>query len=79
MGDQIYLKSVYAEGVAENVIQMAEAVEGLPDSQREAIRLHYLEGLKLSEVAEIIGKSSGAVAGLLHRGMKTLRQQLADH
>ena len=59
-------------------LKMAEAVENLPESQREAIRLHYLEGLKLSEVAEITGKSSGAVAGLLHRGMKTLRQQLAD-
>ncbi len=64
--------------MGENVIQMAEAVENLPDSQREAIRLHYLEGLKLSEVAEITGKTTGAIAGLLHRGMKTLRQQLAD-
>jgi RNA polymerase sigma-70 factor (ECF subfamily) len=65
--------------LGENVIQMAEAVENLPESQREAIRLHYLEGLKLSEVAEITGKTSGAIAGLLHRGMKTLRQQLGDH
>jgi len=64
--------------LGENVIRMAEAVEHLPESQREAIRLHYLEGMKLAEVSEILGKSSGAIAGLLHRGMKTLRQQLAD-
>lgn len=62
----------------ENVLQVADAVERLPESQREAIRLHYLEGMKLSAVAEQLDKSTGAVAGLLHRGMKTLREQLGD-
>lgn len=60
----------------ENVLQVAEAVERLPDAQRDAVRLHYLDGLKLSEVATKMDKSTGAVAGLLHRGMKTLRAQL---
>ncbi len=60
----------------EQILQVAKAVERLPDSQSEAIRLHYLEGMKLSQVADQLGKSSGAVAGLLHRGMKTLRSQL---
>ena len=60
----------------ENVLQVAEAVERLPEAQRDAVRLHYLEGLKLSEVATKMDKSTGAVAGLLHRGMKTLRAQL---
>ena len=62
--------------LGERVIQVSEAIEKLPDSQREAVRLHYLEGLKLSEVATKLDKSTGAIAGLLHRGMKTLRQQL---
>ncbi|MGI9471654.1 MAG: sigma-70 family RNA polymerase sigma factor [Rubripirellula sp.] len=64
--------------MGEHVLKMAEAVEHLPEAQREAIRLHYLEGMKLAEVAEVLGKTNGAVAGLLHRGMKTLRQELAD-
>jgi len=64
--------------MGENVLKMAEAVERLPETQREAIRLHYLEGMKLSEVAEQLDKSAGAIAGLLHRGMKTLRQQLGE-
>jgi RNA polymerase sigma-70 factor, ECF subfamily len=62
--------------MGEHVLRIADAVERLPESQRDAIRLHYLEGLKLSEVAERLEKSTGAVAGLLHRGMKTLRSQL---
>ncbi len=62
--------------LGEHVLRLAQAVDRLPDGQRDAIRLHYLEGLKLSEVAEQMDKSTGAVAGLLHRGMKALRDQL---
>ncbi len=64
--------------IGENVLKLADAVERLPESQREAVRLHYLEGMKLSEVAERLDKTTGAIAGLLHRGMKTLRQQLDE-
>jgi RNA polymerase sigma-70 factor (ECF subfamily) len=62
--------------VGENVIQLAEAVESLPADQANAIRLHYLEGMKLSEVAQAMEKTTGSVAGLMHRGMKTLRDSL---
>jgi RNA polymerase sigma-70 factor (ECF subfamily) len=61
----------------ERVLRISIAIEQLPDPQRDAVRMHYLEGLKLSEVAQRLDKSTGAVAGLLHRGMKSLRQQLA--
>ncbi|QDV45115.1 ECF RNA polymerase sigma factor SigH [Stieleria neptunia] len=62
----------------ESVIQISQAIAQLPDAQADAVRLHYLEGMKLSEVAAELGKSTGAVAGLLHRGMKALRKQLGD-
>ncbi len=62
--------------LGEHILRLSEAIDRLPEAQGEAIRLHYIEGLKLSEVAEQIGKTSGAVAGLMHRGMKTLRSQL---
>ena len=64
--------------LGENVLKVADAVERLPESQREAVRLHYLEGMKLSEVAQQLDKTTGAIAGLLHRGMKALRQQLEE-
>lgn len=57
----------------ESVARLAQAIAGLPESQRDAIELHYLQGMKLSEVAEQLGKTTGAIAGLLHRGMKQLR------
>lgn len=62
--------------VGENLSSLIEAVERLPDAQRVAIELHYLEGMKLVEVAESMEKTTGAVAGLLHRGMKQLRADL---
>ncbi|QEG42550.1 sigma-70 family RNA polymerase sigma factor [Roseimaritima ulvae] len=64
--------------VGEHVVQLAEAIERLPDGQRDAVRMHYLEGLKLSEVASELGKSTSAVAGLLHRGMKSLRSEFGE-
>lgn len=62
----------------EHVVALAVAIESLPEAQRDAIRLHYLEGLKLSEVASRLDKSTGAIAGLLHRGMKALRELLVE-
>lgn len=62
--------------VGENLSSLVDAIERLPDSQRIAIELHYLEGMKLAEVAQTLGKTTGAVAGLLHRGMKQLRTDM---
>ena len=64
--------------LGEHVMRLAEAIDRLPESQGEAIRLHYIEGLKLSEVAEKLDKTAGSIAGLMHRGMKTLREQLGQ-
>ena len=64
--------------LGENVVRISQAIARLPEAQSEAVRLHYLEGLKLAEVAEELGRSTGAIAGLLHRGMKALREELGE-
>ena len=53
-----------------------EAVQGLPQAYREAIYLHYGEGYKIAEVAELTGKSEAAVAKTLSRGRAMLRTML---
>jgi len=58
----------------EEMIELANAVAGLPDGQREAVVCYYFEGRSLAEVAEQQGRSESAVAGLLHRGLMRLRQ-----
>ena len=62
----------------ERVIRLAIAIERLPAHQRDAVRLHYIEGLKLSEVATRMAKTTGAVAGLLSRGMNALKRELSE-
>jgi RNA polymerase sigma-70 factor, ECF subfamily len=63
---------------AEEVLNLADALASLPLSHREAIVLHHLQGLPLVEVGQRLAKSPAAVAGLLHRGLKRLREVMAD-
>jgi RNA polymerase sigma-70 factor (ECF subfamily) len=65
-------------GKEEQLLRMAEALTQLPDAQRDAVELHHLKGLPLAEVAERIGRSKGAVASLVFRGLERLRQLLGD-
>ncbi len=57
-------------------IRLAGELEALPETQREALVLHYWQGMKISEVAEHLGRSPAAVAGLLQRGLKALRMKM---
>jgi RNA polymerase sigma-70 factor (ECF subfamily) len=60
----------------EEVLRLAEALDRLPEAQRQAVELHYLHGWSLTEVAEHLGRGKSAVAGLLHRGFDRLRGRL---
>lgn len=58
----------------EQVLRLAEALETLPESQREALEMHYWQDCSLEEIGRHLGRSSSAVAGLLYRGLKQLRK-----
>ena len=60
----------------EELLRMVASLAELPESQRRAIELHHLRGMPLSEIASELGTTKAAVAGLLHRGLKTLRIRL---
>lgn len=63
---------------AEELMRLAGALAGLPESQRRAVEMHHLQGLPLAEIAAALGTTKPAVAGLLHRGLKALRARLSD-
>jgi RNA polymerase sigma-70 factor (ECF subfamily) len=63
---------------AEQALRLAEALEQLPEAQREALILQHWQGLSLAEIGEHLGRSPEAVAGLLKRGLKQLRQLLRE-
>ncbi len=52
------------------------AIDQLPKQQRAAMVLKFGEDRKIEEIAHILGKSSGAVKLLLHRGVERLRREL---
>jgi RNA polymerase sigma-70 factor, ECF subfamily len=62
----------------EQMLRLAEALDQLPPDQQEAVVLHHLQRKSLSELAAHFGRSPGAVAGLLHRGLKKLQELLRD-
>ena len=62
----------------ERLLQLAIAVEDLPADQREAVERHYLHGEKLDAVAAAMERSTAAVAGLIKRGMKRLRERMEE-
>jgi RNA polymerase sigma-70 factor (ECF subfamily) len=47
-------------------------VAQLPDEQAEMVMLRVVAGLDVSAVAEIVGKSPGAVRVSVHRGLRAL-------
>jgi RNA polymerase sigma-70 factor (ECF subfamily) len=60
----------------EQAVLLASALARLPVSQREALVLHYWQGLSLSEIALRLNRTSDGAAGLLKRGLKNLRTLL---
>jgi RNA polymerase sigma-70 factor (ECF subfamily) len=58
----------------EDLLRLSDALMSLPAPQREAIVLHHLHGWTLDRVASHLGRTDAAVAGLLHRGLRQLKQ-----
>ena len=60
----------------EEAFRLAAALEALPEAQREALVLQHWHGWSLAQIAEHLGRSKAAVAGLIKRGLQQLREQL---
>lgn len=53
-----------------------EAINALPEAEREAIRLAYLGGHTYREVAVLLGEPEGTVKSRIRSGLKHLRGEL---
>jgi RNA polymerase sigma-70 factor (ECF subfamily) len=56
---------------------LLRAVERLTDLQKQVIQLKFAGGLSNAEVAQIMGKTEGAVKALQHAGLQALQRQFA--
>ncbi len=57
---------------------LREALEELPDDQREVLVLRHIVGLSPVEIAGALNKTESSVHGLHHRGRRSLRVSLAE-
>lgn len=58
--------------------RMLEAIEGLPEEEREVFELLRIQGMSYSETAEVVGISESTVHRRLNRGLVLLEEKLAD-
>lgn len=62
----------------ERALELAEALEQLPERQRQALVCQHWHGWTVSQIAEHLECSEEAVAGLLKRGLMKLRETLKE-
>jgi RNA polymerase sigma-70 factor (ECF subfamily) len=58
------------------LLRLAQALDRLPEEQRDAVELHHLQGLTLTATAARMRKSVQSIVGLVYRGLKQLKADL---
>jgi RNA polymerase sigma factor (sigma-70 family) len=57
--------------------KLRAALEPLPLAERDAVLLHYVDGLTAQEIAAVLGERPGTVRVRLHRARERLRRRLS--
>lgn len=76
VAEQVSPPSAAIQG--EEGLKLADAMALLPDSQREALVLQHFHGWSVGRIADHMGRSRTAVAGLLKRGLQKLREGMRE-
>jgi RNA polymerase sigma factor (sigma-70 family) len=65
-------------GLTPNARRMLEAIDSLPEEEREAFCLVKLQGMTQTEVARLLGVANSTVMRRLDRSLRLLTKKLAD-
>ncbi|MBW8058990.1 MAG: sigma-70 family RNA polymerase sigma factor [Solirubrobacterales bacterium] len=60
----------------EELRQVMENLEHLPDDRREALIMRFALGMDNREIARALGRTDGATKVLIHRAIKQLREEI---
>lgn len=83
-GENLQNKETWQIGFEEKIGEKLEvqkvikALQSLKQEYREIVTLRYVDEMDISEIAEITGKGHVSIRVTLHRGLKKLKQLLAD-
>lgn len=58
--------------------RLVEAVEALPDEQREVFMLRQVQGLPFADIADVVGTSTNTVKSRMRYALERLRDTFAD-
>ncbi|HMO27538.1 MAG TPA: sigma-70 family RNA polymerase sigma factor [Tepidisphaeraceae bacterium] len=58
--------------------RLKQAIEQLPDAQKQVLMLRYYSGLKFNEIAEVVGCPLNTALGRMHKAVLKLRELLND-
>lgn len=53
-----------------------QAIDRLPGDRRRALVLRFVQEMSATEIAQVLGRSEGAVRVLIHRAVQSVAQQL---
>jgi RNA polymerase sigma-70 factor (ECF subfamily) len=70
--------SVLQAGQQEQLEQLQQAVARLPWKLRQAVILHYMQQLTITEAADAAGIREGTLKSRLNRGLEALRNEVTD-
>jgi len=62
----------------ESAVLLAQAMDRLPENQREVVRLRHLEGWSIQQLAVYLDSNPQAVAALIYRGVTKLKKVLGS-
>lgn len=57
--------------------ELEQAIASLAPKYQIVIRLHYWQGMKYTDIAQVLSLSEGTVKSLLHRAKQQLRKELS--
>jgi len=60
----------------EQVARLLDAIQQLPENQREVLLLRYYSDLKFTEIAEMLGCPLNTALGRMHKAMLKLKQMM---
>jgi RNA polymerase sigma-70 factor (ECF subfamily) len=61
-----------------DIEEVKKALQNLKDEYREVIVLKYVEEMSIGEIANILGKTNGAVRVLAHRAIQMLKEAVQE-